>query len=285
MRTIRSSRFFSVLLAAAAIVSTAVSSFAAVNFDLTADELAGVKSVYNSASISQKAKFQDARKTEIDGVYEIMLVGGQILYFYPATKLVLAGYLLNDDGINLTDQRADELKADIYSSIDTAPAVVIGDGPIEVIVFTDPDCPYCRKADRFFAEPEVAANVTLKVMFMPLSMHPNATNHVKYIYGAKDPREAMTEITDGKYDHIDIPDVDDVYDAQIAEVRKIARDSSVSSTPQFWIAGQYVKGADMRKIQSLVDAEVEKLGLNTVAEPSQLPEIAPVEMHVAPTAK
>jgi len=57
--------------------------------------------------------------------------------------------------------------------------VVYGTGKEELIIFTDPECPYCVKFEKMW--PSLSKKYKLYVYFMPLSNHHNATKMSYYV--------------------------------------------------------------------------------------------------------
>ena len=72
-------------------------------------------------------------------------------------------------------------------TLDLDKAVKVGSGHTMVIEFTDPDCPFCRKAEAYFRN---KPGVTRYIFFIPLSSHPASKGKVQYILSAKDKARA-----------------------------------------------------------------------------------------------
>lgn len=51
-------------------------------------------------------------------------------------------------------------------------AFTFGTGEDEFVLFTDPECPYCKKFESYF--PQISDKVKIRVFYFPLSMHENA---------------------------------------------------------------------------------------------------------------
>jgi len=62
-------------------------------------------------------------------------------------------------------------------------ALTYGKGKDVYYLFTDPECPYCKKFESYF--PQVEKDVQIKVFFFPLSFHPNAVALTHYILDNK----------------------------------------------------------------------------------------------------
>ena len=132
------------------------------------------------------------------------------------------------------------------AGIDFNKAVVIGSGPKMVIEFTDPDCPFCRKASNYF---EGRSDVTRYVFFYPLSIHPKAKEKAQYILSQHDKarayREVMSGRLDGRQSFSATPNGIRLLEEQMA----IAKDHGVTSTPTFMIYGRIIEGFDLKRIE------------------------------------
>jgi thiol:disulfide interchange protein DsbC len=109
--------------------------------------------------------------------------------------------MIDFSGKDLTQAKVDEkiskemlFKVD---KIDKSKLFKIGSGPVEIIEFTDPECPYCRRAEALF-EP-VKDKITRYVVFMPLPFHQNAKPLTEYILCNKT-EKAYKDAFDGKVD-------------------------------------------------------------------------------------
>jgi len=58
-------------------------------------------------------------------------------------------------------------------------ALTFGSGKDEYILFTDLECPYCKKFEAFF--PALEKHVKIRVFFFPLSFHKNARDLSIYV--------------------------------------------------------------------------------------------------------
>ncbi len=100
------------------------------------------------------------------------------VYIDFSKKYVVSGNVIRlEDRENLTRQRSTQLQSIDVSKIPLADALLLGEASAEtkVIVFTDPQCPYCKKLHEELKEvvrrdPKIAFWIKL----YPLPMHPNA---------------------------------------------------------------------------------------------------------------
>ena len=189
------------------------------------------------------------RESPLKGLYEIT-AGEQVFYFSPEGYLFF-GEIWTKDGKNLTAEMREKVAADRIKDLPLDKALKIGTGPKKVIEFTDPDCPYCRKVDSFLAK---RTDVSRYVYFVPLrKIHPDAEKKVRYILSHTDRQKAFHEVFGGEFDGKPVPVAAGVQQSQLEEMEKIASGIGVRGTPALWIDGAHVNGADLQRINALLD--------------------------------
>jgi thiol:disulfide interchange protein DsbC len=111
-------------------------------------------------------------------------------------------------------------------------SIVIGNpkGAKKLYVFTDPDCPYCRK---FHAElkmlAKTAPDVAIYIIPFPLPMHPGAYDKARAILEAK-----SLEVLDNAFEGKDVPKpVKDESKARIDANIKFGNANGITGTPTF----------------------------------------------------
>ena len=187
--------------------------------------------------------------SEIPGLYEVE-AGSNVIYFYPEKGLLVFGEIWTKDGKNITAEKRARLAAAKLKDLPLDKAVKIGNGRNKVIEFTDPDCPYCRKAAEFFKGRD---DVTLYVFFFPLPIHKDAEAHARYVLCAADKRHALEEVMSGKYDQEKVEVcADEKVSALLKEHMELGTKLGVRATPVFWINGQYVAGANIPAIEGFL---------------------------------
>ena len=187
--------------------------------------------------------------SEIPGLYEVE-AGSNVIYFYPEKGLLVFGEIWTRDGRNITADKRARLAAAKLKDLPLDKAVKIGNGRNKVIEFTDPDCPYCRKAAAFFKGRD---DVTLYVFFFPLPIHKDAEAHARYVLCAADKAHALEEVMSGQLDGKEAPACPDKKaDALLREHMDLGTKLGVRATPAFWINGQYVAGANIPAIEGLL---------------------------------
>jgi thiol:disulfide interchange protein DsbC len=199
-------------------------------------------------------KIDSVSESQIKGLFEVT-TGQNIFYFYPEKNLLIVGDMFTTTGQNITGEKKRALKAKFQQQalakvkdLPLEKAVKVGDGPKTVIEFTDPDCPYCRRASEGLKK---RTDVTRYVFLTPLA-HPNAITKVYYILNAKDKEKAYHEMMEGK----PLPSTTTEYSDEIKSLASqhmdLARSLGIDGTPSFFINGQQVVGADLEKINSLL---------------------------------
>ena len=98
-----------------------------------------------------KFKVDSVTKTQYGGLYEVFM-GGQIVYTdEKLTFLIAEGRLVDPKSKkDVTGERLEELtKVDFNSlPLDQAIKVVKGNGSRKLVVFSDVDCPYCKRLEQ-----------------------------------------------------------------------------------------------------------------------------------------
>lgn len=211
--------------------------------DPAPDVLSALKKAYPNISADQ------VRESEIEGLYEVVS-GGAVLYFAPKGNYMVFGEIWTPEGKSVTATRRDELVSRQLQALPLDQAVRIGKGPNIVIEFTDPDCPFCRKAADFFMDRK---DVTRFVFFSPLvQLHPNAEKKAAWVLGAKDRAKAYHEVMSGRKDKETIPAPSAEASGLVARHRQLAVRMGVMGTPMFWVNGKAVQGANIPLLEGLL---------------------------------
>jgi len=189
-------------------------------------------------------------ESPIKGLFQVV-AGNQVFYFSPDGYLMF-GELWSKDGKNLTAEMRNKVLAEKVKNIPLDKALKIGSGPRQVIEFTDPDCPFCRKVDELLSK---RTDLTRYVFFYPLrKIHPDAEKKARYILSHKEKENAFHEVFSGSMDGKPVPQ-DENQGRQLEEMEKVAQSIGVQGTPAIWIDGVPVNGADLPRISALLDGK------------------------------
>lgn len=132
-------------------------------------------------------------KTPYSGLYEV-LIDGQVVYVDENAKYLFVGSVVDlKTRQNLTNERLEKLNAVKFDSLPFADAIktVKGNGKRKLAIFSDPDCPYCRKLEQELTK---VNNVTIYTFLYPIvSLHPEANANAKAIWCAPDRNKAWDD--------------------------------------------------------------------------------------------
>jgi len=147
-----------------------------------------------------QANVESISKTPYLGLYE-MVVDGEVIYTDADFNYLIVGSLIETKTkTNLTDARNREIEEKKLKSLafpfeqlpfDLAIKKVKGDGSRKVAVFSDPDCPYCRRLEK---DLEKVPNATIYIFLFPIEqLHPKAPEMSRAIWCAPDRVKAWDE--------------------------------------------------------------------------------------------
>ncbi|MDK4534234.1 DsbC family protein [Kingella kingae] len=174
--------------------ATAAKQPAQVAKDVPADVAKTITQTLESRYADRGLKITAVNSTPVAGLYEIVAGGNQIAYTDVTGQHMLVGDLIaTADGRSLTEERKAELSAIDFNSLplDLAIKEVRGNGELKVAVFSDADCPFCKRLEREFTKMN---NVTIYNFMMPLeSLHPDAARKTVQILCQPNPTQAWTE--------------------------------------------------------------------------------------------
>lgn len=123
-------------------------------------------------------------------VYEIVS-GRKVFYSESTARYVMLGNLIDLTTKNsLTQQKVQDLSIVNWNQLPINIAIirVIGAGERKIAVFTDPECPFCKRLDADIIAKQ--KNLTVYYFLYPLSMHAGAENDSKRILCAENPETA-----------------------------------------------------------------------------------------------
>lgn len=138
------------------------------------------------------------------------------------------------------------------AELDFSKAIKIGAGPKAVVEFTDPDCPFCRKASKYF---EGRPDVTRHVFFKPLARHPRAKEKARFILSMTDKAKAYHDVMSGRMDAAPTLASTSEGIKLLDEQQEIAKRAKVEATPTFIINGRIIEGFDLKRIEEVLGAK------------------------------
>ena len=127
-------------------------------------------------------QFNEIRPSQFEGMYEVVM-GKNVGYTDGEGRYFLFGHVFDmQTRQDLTQQRIDELNKVNFSELPLKDAIkeVRGKGQRKLVVFSDPDCPYCKKLEQELPQLD---NVTIYTFPLPLEgLHPDAPRKAKSIW-------------------------------------------------------------------------------------------------------
>lgn len=196
----------------------------------------------HSIGAGLKAGDVEVGESNIKGLVEIY-VQGKLMYFDIDSQLLFIGEIYDQNGVSLTKATLKQKALDNLSNLPKVHLVLNGGkGFKKVVEFTDPDCPYCRRANQFFAEKD---NAVERHVFFDTRIHPSAKNKVIHILCAQDKEKAFNDVYTNqltKYDYCEEGA------AQAEQHQQASIEMSVSGTPTFFVGDNLVRGFDRQKL-------------------------------------
>lgn len=121
-----------------------------------------------------RTEFKQINKTPVPGVYEVVM-GQNVAYIDESGRYFLFGRMFDmEQQKDLTEPRVQEAsRVDVKAlPLHNAIKAVRGTGKRTLIVFSDPDCPYCKRLEQTLAQ---LGDVTIYTFLYPLAqIHPEA---------------------------------------------------------------------------------------------------------------
>ena len=137
-------------------------------------------------SLYPATRFGEVNPTPWPGVFEVAM-GANLAYVDSSGQYFLFGHLYDMKAQrDLTAERKDSLARVDFAALPLADALkeVRGTGARTLAIFSDPDCPYCRRLE---AEMKGLTDVTIYTFLMPIaSLHPEARAKAIAVWCSKD---------------------------------------------------------------------------------------------------
>ena len=157
--------------------------------DESADALASkLKDLYPATKIER------VQRSELPGLFEVVM-GRNAAYTDSTGRYFIFGHLFDmKEQRDLTAERVEKAARIAFDTLPLADAIktVRGKGERVIAVFSDPDCPFCRRLE---SELDKLDNVTLYTFLYPLEgLHPEAKAKAVAVWCAKDRSGAWSEL-------------------------------------------------------------------------------------------
>ncbi len=116
------------------------------------------------------SEIESLTQTPYQGLYEVV-IGGEVFYTDEKADYFFMGHIVDTKTrSSLTSERAQQIKDARRIAIDSLPLqhalkTVKGKGERSLIVYSDPNCPYCKRLEK---ELEKAENITIHTFVYPI---------------------------------------------------------------------------------------------------------------------
>jgi thiol:disulfide interchange protein DsbC len=146
--------------------------------------------------LGDQVKIDGITKTGFLGLYEVRIAteeGTRIVYTDEAASYFFIGNIYdNKTQTDITESRLRRLNAIRFADLPLAQAfkVVRGKGSRQLVYFSDPRCPYCRRLDQELAKVD---DVTVHVFLIPI-IAPDSAAVSKAVWCAPDRGKAWLEL-------------------------------------------------------------------------------------------
>ena len=194
---------------------------------------------------------ESVQKAPFGDLYEVVLRGPdglRILYVDSAASVILTGPAIDaKTGRSLTEERQRKLGAIKWSSLpfDDAITIVRGDGRRKIAVFSDPNCPYCKRFEKDLAKLD---DSTVHIFLFPV-IRPESVPQTKAAWCSPDRAKAWRDLMLHGIQPTAAPDCK----TPVEELVALGHSLGANATPT-WFAetGERYSGAlafdDVRKI-------------------------------------
>jgi thiol:disulfide interchange protein DsbC len=133
-------------------------------------------------------------KTPYAGLYEVVLNRNEIFYTDARGEVAFIGKVVDiATRANLSERRLEELRRVDFGKLplDLAIVKVKGNGARKMAVFSDPDCPFCKRLEQ---ELERVTDATIYTFLFPIpQLHPDAMRKATLVWCAPDRAQAWDD--------------------------------------------------------------------------------------------
>jgi len=229
--------------------AAAITMLVALSTAAMADE-AAVRMLIQSR-IGADARIEQIERVPGSSLYEVAIRGPngpQLFYVDERARLIVVGQVLDGrTGRNLTEERLRKLNAIDWASLPFGDAITTkrGNGRRKIAVFSDPNCPYCKRFEKDLAELD---DIAVHIFLYPV-IRPESIPLTKSVWCSADRAKAWNDLMLRDITPTASPDCETPVEKLVALGRKLG----ASSTPTWFVeTGERFSGAipleDTRRI-------------------------------------
>lgn len=198
-------------------------------------------------------QLQSVEKMPFGDLYEVVVRApdGPVIYYVDSgATVIIAGPVIEaKSGRNLTEERSRKLAAIKWQSLpfDSAVTTVRGSGRRKIAVFSDPNCPYCKRFEKDLAKLD---DISIHIFLYPV-IKPESVVQTKSVWCSKDRSKAWNDLMLRDIQPTAKPDCDTPVEKLVTLGRKLG----ASSTPTWFLEnGERYSGAlPLEEVARLLD--------------------------------
>lgn len=225
---------------------------AALTSSAVADETAVRRLI--QARIGVDANIEKIERVPGSSLYEVAIRGAdgpQLFYVDERASVIVVGQLLDGkSGRNLTEERLRKLNAIDWKSLpfDAAITMTRGNGRRKIAVFSDPNCPYCKRFEKDLAKLD---DITVHIFLYPV-IRPESIPLTKSVWCSANREKAWNDLMLRDIQPKAPPDCETPVEQLVALGRKLG----ANSTPTWFVeTGERFSGAmPLEEVRRLLDA-------------------------------
>ena len=180
----------------------------------------------------------DFSESPIPDIYEVN-TGSGIIYYHPKKDIIFFGEMYDKNGESLTQA---SLAKTVKTNLEKLPiqlGIQLCDpSGVEIIEFSDPDCPYCREYEKFITQLSQEKAIK-RTIFFDTRVHRGSVEKVTHIICSDNQEEAFHDIYSGKT--MEYKQCDKAAEILAAHLR-VSEGLGVSGTPTFILGDKLSPG-------------------------------------------
>jgi thiol:disulfide interchange protein DsbC len=178
-------------------------------------------------------QLEQIRKTPWAGLYEVVVRGDngpEVFYVDDTASVIISGNVIDaKTGRDHTEERKRDLARVAWGSLPLQWSITTkrGTGRRKIAVFSDPNCPYCKRFEEDLARLD---DITIHVLPYAV-LGPRSTRHAKAVWCSQDRAKAWNELVLRRVEPGASPDCDNPIDRLAEYGRRIG----ASATPTWFV--------------------------------------------------
>ncbi len=206
------------------------------------------------SKLSGESKLEAVRRIAGTALYEVVVrdaEGPQVFYVDERAAVLIAGQVIDaKTGRNYTEERKRELAATKWESLPLQWAIttVRGSGRRKIAIFSDPNCPFCKRFEKDLAALD---DITVHIFLYPV-IKPESVPLTKSVWCSKDRAKAWEDLM-----LLDIrPSAKPDCETPVEKLVALGRRLGANSTPTWFLenGSRYQGAMPLEEVRRLLDS-------------------------------